>query len=80
MQFTEVADKGYERHDVLRDSMIRPGRIVQVTNYHVLGIRLHELYLYKYNNYTHYNTHNYCITFLSLNFLNSHSANGILEE
>ena len=43
MQFTEVADEGYERHDVLGDSMIRPGSVVQVTDCHILGIRFCEL-------------------------------------
>ena len=43
VQFTEVVDEGYERYDVLGDSMIRPSCVVQVTDCHILGIRFCDL-------------------------------------
>ena len=45
VQFTDVTDEGNERHDVVWHSVIRPGRVVEMSHCHVLRVSLRQLHI-----------------------------------
>ena len=45
VQFTDVTDEGNERHDVVWHSVIRPGRVVEMSHCHVLRVCLRQLHI-----------------------------------
>ena len=93
MQFTNVMDEANERHDIVGHSMIRPGCVVEMSHCHVLGVCLCQLQVRVWQQRERRGGRgNVCmrvmrvclsvieLTFSSLNFLNSYSANGMLDE
>ena len=78
VQFTDVTDEGNEGHDVVWHSVIRPGRVVEMSHCHVLRVCLRQLHIRERVATNRVGW--YKLTFSSLSFLNSYSANGMLEE